>query len=104
MVFDKRIIIETLDESPEQWKPRYSLHAHINKSSGSERFGAGASRTAMTKKFEVRYFKDLTEIEFNTQIFRIVYKNQIYNIVDYDDYMENHQTVRLTGEYYANIS
>lgn len=104
MVFDKPITIEVLNEKTEQWRAAYKLHARINKARGAETFEAGSSRSKATRTFEIRYFKAIEEIDGNTQIFRIVYNDKIYNIVDYDDFMENHQTVKLTGEYYGDTT
>ena len=97
--FDKPITIQILDEETETWKDLFTkpLHARVNKSSGSEYLDAGASRSRETRVFEVRYFKELEPIALNTQIYRLIYRNAVYNITDYDDYMEMHQTVKLLG-------
>lgn len=101
MVFDKPITIQIVDEETEDWSDLWNLHARINKSGGGEETSSGSSRSTATLTFEVRYFKALKQIFLQTEIYRIVYDNDIYNIVDYDDFMENHKTVKITGEYYA---
>lgn len=100
MVYDKAIKIQIIDELTEEWTDLYKLHARVNKKSGSENVDAGAVRSKVTKNFDVRYFEALQRIEMNTQLYRIVYKNVFYNIVDYDDFMESHRIVRLVGESY----
>lgn len=100
MVFDKPIVIEKLDENTEEWSEYIRLHARINKTKQSEYLSAGATRSAMTLTFTLRYAKPLEDIAMNTQIYRIVYKGFPYNVVDYDDYMLMHQTIKLVGESY----
>lgn len=98
MTFDKPIIIQTRDEATELWIDLYSIHAKVNKSGGSEYLGSGANRSMSIKVFEVRYFKELENIDRNRGMYRILYRGYPYNIVDYDDYMEQHKTVKLLGE------
>lgn len=98
MVFDKPIIIQKIDEASELWVDVYNVHARVNKSGGSEYLTAGANRSKSTRVFEVRYFKDLEDIDANRGLYRIVYRGNTYNVVDYDDFQEEHQTVKLLGE------
>lgn len=100
MVFDRPIKIEKLDETTDEWSEVLSLHARVNKTSGGEYNRAGASRSVNTLTFEVRYNANLKDIRLNTQVYRLIYDNQRYNIVDYDDYLEKHQTIKLVGESY----
>lgn len=97
MTFDKPIVIEIIDEATESWSPLFNLHANVNKSNGSEYLNAGASRSKATRVFEVRYFKNLEDIALNTNMYRLIYRGHIYNITDYDDYQERHQTIKLLG-------
>lgn len=100
IVYDKPITIQKMDEVTEDWSDLFpkSLHARVNKSSGSESLEAGSIRSKTSLSFDVRYFKDLEQIRLNTQIYRIVYRGHVYNIVDYDDYMEQHMSIKLKGE------
>ena len=101
MTFNKVIKIQQCDEN-EKWSDLYTLYARINKSSSSknEYVNGGAERSIASKTFEVRYMDQLSKIQFNTQSYRIVYENHYYNIVDYDDYMEKHLTIKMTGVAY----
>lgn len=101
MTFDKPIKIQKMDLSTEEWSDVYSLHARVNKTQGSETTSSGATQSKATRTFEVRYFKALEDIALSTQIYRIEYRGHVYNIVDYDDYMESHQTVKFVAEAYA---
>lgn len=98
--FDRPIVIQKVDES-ENWSDVFALHASINKSkSDNEYLNAGAVQGKKTLVFEVRYFKDLEDIEFNTQLYRILYQGVPYDIKDYDDFMLTHKTVKLLGVSY----
>lgn len=97
MVYDKGIIIEKKDKSSGKWGKFAGLHARINKTGGNEYLNAGAVRSQSTLTFEVRYSPKIEEIRGNTQLFRVFYRGNNYNIVDYDDYMEKHQSIKLLG-------
>ena len=101
MVYDKPIIIQKINEDTEKWEDLYRVHARINKSSGSESLGAGAIRSKSNLMFEVRYFKDLEAIDDSRGLYRIVYRGRLFNITDYDDYLEQHKTVKLLGVSYG---
>lgn len=102
-IYDKPIIIEKIDELTEKWQPVFDkpLHAHINKTkSDNEYLNAGAIQAKKNRTFEVRYFKALEAIENNLQRYRVIYEGVPYNIEDYDDYMDEHKTVKLLGVSY----
>lgn len=100
-IYDRPIIIQKIDEKTETWKDLYNAHASINKaSSDNEYLNAGASQSKRTLVFEIRYFKALEDISFNTQKYRILYQDIPFNIKDYDDYMLLHKTVSLLGVSY----
>lgn len=103
MVFDKPIIIQKIDEKTEEWKDLFEkpLHARVNKSGGSEYLNAGANRSKSNRVFEIRYLKALEDIDQNRGLYRIIYRGQTYNITDYDDYLEQHKTVKLLGVSYG---
>ena len=97
MIFDRPIIIEKQDEDTEEWKEFIKLHANVNRASQKEDFKAGATQSVRSLKFEVRWCKPLKDIINNTQIYRIKYDGIKYNIVDTDDYMEKHRTLKMIG-------
>lgn len=97
MTYDKPVAVEKLNED-EQWEAFTNIHFRINKTRGGESSNAGAERFQATLTFEVRYSKPLEQIRSNTQIYRLKYRNEIYNIIDYDDFLEKHRTIKLTGE------
>lgn len=101
MTFDKPITIQKINQDTEQWSNLWPLHARINKTTGSEYVEAGADRSQSTKTFEVRYFAGIEDIDFNRGLYRIIYRGHTFNIVDYDDYMESHQVVKLKAVSYG---
>lgn len=101
MVFDKPILIEKKNTVTKQWEPAFNLHASVNKSGGSEYLNGGAVQSRSSRVFKVRYFPALEDIEERRAFYRIVYKGRNYNITDYDDFEEKHETVKLLGESYG---
>ena len=97
MTYDKPVTVEKMNED-EQWETFTNIHCRINKTKGGESSSAGAQRFQATLTFEARYSKQLEQIRSNTQIYRLKYRSETYNIVDYDDFLERHQTIKLTGE------
>lgn len=102
-VFDKAITIQKIDEATEEWIDVFEkpIHACINKTKTDNEYQEGGTTQGKRNlTFEVRYFKELEDISFNTQSYRIVYKGIPFNIIDYDDYMEQHKNVKLLGVSY----
>lgn len=102
MTFDRPITIQKIDEITETWSDLWPLHARVNKTTGSEFVDAGANQSQSSKTFELRYFTGIQDIDFNRGLYRIVYLGQYFNIVNYDDYMESHQTVKLEAVSYGD--
>lgn len=102
MTFDKPIIIQKIDDVTEQWSNLWSLHARVNKTTGSEFVEGGAIQSQATKTFEVRYFQDIEDVDYNRGLYRLIYRDHTFNIVDYDDYMESHQVVKLKAVSYGD--
>lgn len=101
MTYDKPILLQVQDPNTEKWTDQWKLHAKINKSRGSQALTAGADQYRVSLTFEVRYFSALEAVRYSPQPYRIVYRDHFFKLVDYDDYMEMHCTVRLVGEHYV---
>lgn len=105
MLYKFPISIEKRDEATEKWVEHMPLvHARINKNTrnrGYETLAAGAVQIKRSLVFEVRYSPPIREIAHNTQMFRLKYDGQYYNIIDYDDFKEQHRVITLTGAYYG---
>ena len=99
--FDTPIKIQKINELTEDWDDLFSVHARINKAKAdSEYLNAGATQNKASLTFELRYFSGLKAISLNTQSYRILFDNVPYNIIDYDDFMLQHKTVKLLGVSY----
>lgn len=101
MMYDKPITIQIQDSNAETWEDKWKLHARVNKTGGGQAQSAGADQYKATLTFEVRYFPALEELRFNPQPYRILYRGHTFKLVDYDDYMEQHQNIKLVGEAYG---
>lgn len=101
MIFDKRIVVQIQDPETQDWADLWALHSRVNKSGGGQTFAAGADQYKATLTFEVRYFRALEEMRYKPQLYRILYRGHAFKLVDWDDYMEQHQTVKLVGEAYG---
>lgn len=100
-VFDRPVVIQKIDETTEKWEDVFKVHASINKAkSDAEYLNAGAIQAQKNLTFEVRYFASLEDISLNLQSYRIVYQGVAFNIVDYDDFMLQHKTVKILGVSY----
>ena len=101
MIYDKPIIIQEQYPATEEWTDKWKLHARVNKTGGGQALNAGADQYTAALTFELRYFQALEELRYNPQPFRIVYRGHTFKLTDYDDYMEQHRTVKLVGEAYG---
>ena len=98
--YDKPITIQTQDETTEEWADTLHLHARVNKTGGGTSVNAGADQYHASLTFAVRYNKQLEALRYNPQPFRVAYRGHTFKVTDYDDYMEEHNEVRLVGELY----
>ena len=57
MTFDKPIIIQKIDDVTEQWSNLWSLHARVNKTTGSEFVEEGRSSLRRQKRLRFGIFK-----------------------------------------------
>ena len=100
MMYDKPITIQIQDDTTEEWVDRLYMHARVNKTGGGQTLNAGADQYRASLTFELRYVKALEDIAYSPQPFRVVYRGRHFKVTDYDDYMEQHRTVKLVGEFY----
>ena len=100
MTFDKPITVQVMNKDTEKWGDLLKLHARVNKTGGGQTINAGAAQFHATLTFEVRYSRALESIRFKPQFYRVVYRGHTFKVTDYDDYMEQHRTIRLVGELY----
>lgn len=97
----RHIIVLQQQDANKVWQTVCSLHAAVNRTSGSERLDGGAVQSPMQMDFDVRYSPEVAQIRLATQRYRLLYAGAAYKIVAYDDYMETHRSVRLSGVSYV---
>ena len=100
MTFDKPITIQVQDLTTEEWSDTLKLHAHVNKTGSAHTFNAGTDQYHVRLTFTVRYGQALEAIAYSPQPYRVLYKGRKFRVTDYDDYMEQHRTIKLVGELY----
>ena len=95
-------MIQVQDPDTEKWVNAFdkNLHAKVNKTQGGTASGAGADQYRARLTFELRYTKALEDINYSPQPYRILYRGHKFKVIDYDDFMEQHRTIRLVGDFY----
>ena len=99
MRFDKPIKIQKLNLENETWIDYYSTHAEINKASGNEYVNAGTNISSSTYKFKTRFCNEIDALQFDTELFRIIYKDKCLDIKNVDNFKEENHTVTIFAEY-----
>ncbi len=99
-IYDKPVTLQVQNEDTEQWENVCLFHAHVNKTGGSQTFAADAGQFHARLTFEFRYCRALEAVRYDPQLYRLLYRGHTFRITDYDDYMEQHRTVKLVGELY----
>ena len=100
MTYDKPVVIQRQNQTTEKWETVLHLHAKVNKTGGSQTFAADAEQFHARLNFDLRYCRALEKIRYQPQIYRLLYRNHHFQVIDYDDYQEQHKTVRIVGVLY----
>lgn len=98
MILNQKIQIQKLNDDNDSYSAYYSCHAQVNKTGGNEYLIAGSVSTKNKFTFIVRYCEELKNLQFDTQTYRIVFDGIIFNILDADDFMQRHKTIKIIGE------
>lgn len=98
MILNQKIIIQKLNESDNCYYDYYTCHSQVNKTGGNEYLIARTVSTKNKFTFIVRYCEELKNLQFDTQTYRIIFNNVIFNIIDADDFMQKHTTIKIIGE------
>ena len=98
MAMNKPIKIQKLDLETEEWIDYYKCYAEVNKSSGREYFNAKTNITENTYNFKVRYLSQLENTIFNNNQYRIIYKNNIFKIINVDDKQEKRLKITFVAD------
>lgn len=101
-MYNKPIKLQVQDPETEVWENMFprNLHAEVNKTGGGSKENAGAGQYRASLTFKLRYTKALEAIEYSPQSYRIMYRGHTFRVTDYDDFMEQHREIKLTGEFY----
>ena len=92
------ILIQHLNKDTRMWHDVATVHAPVNKASNGSHYLSSASQQSDSNKvFKIRYAKQLSDIEYAMQHYRIIYKNTVFKIEDYDDFQEKHINIELLG-------
>ncbi len=95
MAIGDPVEIQKLDDDNELSTYMKTHALKINKTRSSEFFEVGGEQVYAYITFFVRWHKLLSPIEFNMPDFRLLWHNQMFDIVGYDDYMEQHRIIEL---------
>ena len=98
MANNKFIKIQKLEVETEEWEDYYTCFAEVNKASGREYFNAKTNITKNTYNFKVNFIEKLEDILFNTNGYRIIYKNKIFNIINFDDKQEKRIKITFVAD------
>ncbi len=105
--FDKKITIQKLTTTKnevgdviKQWTDLITIWATLTNLHGSEYFAAAAVQSEETIKFGIRYIKELDknvneEKSNTTKVFRVKFKNTIYDIKFIDDIKYDHSFMEI---------
>ena len=96
------ITLQKMNPDTEQWTDHLHLHAQqVNRAGGGEAYSAGREQFRPRLTFDLRWCAALESLRWDSKNYRIVYRGHTFNIQDYDDFMEQHRKIRLTGEAYG---
>lgn len=98
-VYNKIIKIQVLNLDTENWEDYYTCHANVNKASGKEYFNARSEISSSTFNFSVRYCKELNDVMYNTDLYRVVYDMKCFDIKNVDNFMLKNHELTIVGEY-----
>lgn len=82
--------------SSETWAEYYSCRSYVNGLSGSEYWAAHAVQAETTKVFTVRYCREVAAV--NPKDYRIVFKDDVYNITNVDIVRYENDTVKIKAQ------
>lgn len=100
IVYDKPVTLQRQVAGTGAWEDVQSLHAEVNKSISQQNYSPENERVRQRLVFKIRYNPALESVRNALQDYRMVYRGQHYELVDYDDYKEHRRGIKLTGELY----
>ncbi len=96
------LMLQQFDPETETWKDCKLLHAvKVNRASGRETFDADAEQYHLALVFRFAWTHLIERVRFDPQHWQLVYEGRSFNIVGFDDYMEQHRFADITGVCYG---
>lgn len=95
-VYDKPVLLQKQIAGTGAWEDVQSLHAEVNKNVTQQSYSPENDRVRQCLVFRMRYNPILESVRNAPQDYRISYRGQHFELVDYDDYMERRREIKLT--------
>ncbi len=87
------LVVDDTGNHKNKWTDYFKCHAYVNNLSGREYYQAAQVNAQDEIYFVVRYCSELKDID--CEHYRIVFRNQQYNITFVDNVMYKNQTIKL---------
>lgn len=100
IVYDKPVTLQKQVAGTGSWEDVQHLHAEVNKSLMQQLYSPENDRVRQRLVFKIRYNPTLESVRSALQDYRLTYRGQHFELVDYDDYKEHRREIKLTGEQY----
>jgi hypothetical protein len=96
------VTLQRLDPDSEEYVDVHRLHAvQVNHKAGTETFDSAAGQYHVSLTFRFAWTKIIEQVRFAPQRYRLVFNGQTFAVAGYDDYMESHLYVVITGVAYG---
>jgi SPP1 family predicted phage head-tail adaptor len=86
-------VVDETGNHKNKWKDYFKCYAYVNNLSGKEYYQAAQINAQHEIYFVIRYCSELKDIDCNH--YRIVFRNQPYNITFVDNVKYKNQTIKL---------
>lgn len=74
-----------------------------NKAKSREFVEGAAENSSSRVTFRFRWHKQLEDIEFDMDCYRLIWRKQVFDITSYDDFMYQHKTIDIEGASYRGL-
>lgn len=94
---DKPITIEKMNDDGD-WTEYFKCKSHVQTISSNENISSGAVQSNTETMFVVRYCKATSQIEFNTQCYRIKFRGAVFDITSCDNDKYENALIVMKGK------
>ncbi len=96
------VVLQKMNEETEAYEDVKKIHAlQVNHRNGAESFDSAAGQYHLGLVFRFAWTRTIEAIRFDPQHYRLMYNGQAFAVTNYDDYMERHLYVNVTGVAYG---